>query len=79
MVKEVIKFMRRGVVKWFDETKGYGYIESETSEQVFVHFSIIKQEKGFKTLMPGALVEFESVSGEKGPKAIYVRLLHEPL
>jgi len=67
--------MPRGVVKWFDEIKGYGYIENESGDQVFVHFSNIIQGKGFKTLVPGAAVEYEAVNGEKGPKAIYVKLL----
>ena len=65
--------MRRGVVKWFNEIKGYGYIEGENGEEVFVHFSNIVQKKGFKTLEPGAVVEYEAVLGEKGPKAIYVK------
>ena len=70
--------MPHGVVKWFDEIKGYGYIETETGDEVFIHFSNIKQEKGFKTLVPGTLVEFEAVSGEKGLKAIYVKTLPKP-
>ncbi len=65
--------MKRGVVKWFDEVKGYGYLEGENGEEVFVHFSKIVQEKGFKTLVPGTMVEFEAVAGEKGPNAIYVK------
>ena len=69
--------MPQGVVKWFDEIKGYGYIESEAGEEVFVHFSNIIQGQGFKTLSPGTLVEFEAVNGEKGPKAIYVKLLNK--
>ena len=67
--------MQRGFVKWFDEIKGYGYIETKTGEQVFVHFSNIQQEKGFKTLTIGTEVEFEAVPGEKGPKAIYVKTI----
>ena len=70
--------MPHGVVKWFNEIKGYGYIESETGEEVFFHFSNIKQDKGFKTLVPGTLVEFEAVAGEKGPNAIYVKELPKP-
>ena len=62
----------RGVVKWFDETKGYGYIQCETGEEVFVHFSDIIQEKGFRTLAPGNSVKFEVFLGEMGPKAINV-------
>ena len=65
--------MRRGIVKWFDDTKGYGYIESENGEAIFVHFSNIAQERGFKTLIPGEIVEYEAILGEKGLKAIYVK------
>jgi len=64
--------IRRGVVKWFDEIKGYGYIQNDNGEQVFVHFSNIIQDKGFRTLTPGTEVEFEELSGEMGPKAINV-------
>lgn len=62
----------RGVVKWFDDIKGYGYIQSENGLEVFVHFSEIVQQKGFKSLSPGMLVEFEMLRGEKGPKAMNV-------
>ncbi|NOZ60952.1 MAG: cold shock domain-containing protein [Calditrichaeota bacterium] len=65
--------MQRGVVKWFDETKGYGYIEGVNGEEIFVHFTKIDQKQDFKTLTPGAVVEYEAVIGELGPKAIYVR------
>jgi len=70
----------RGVVKWFDEIKGYGYIQcDEKKTEVFVHFSDIVQEKGFRTLAPGTLVEFEMISGEHGPRAINVVKLAEQL
>jgi CspA family cold shock protein len=62
----------RGVVKWFDDIKGYGYIQSESGQEVFVHFSEIVQQKGFKSLSPGMVVEFEMLGGEKGPKAMNV-------
>jgi len=64
--------VHKGVVKWFDDIKGYGYIQSETGEEVFVHFTDIVQEKGFRTLTPGNLVEFEVFGGEKGLKAVNV-------
>lgn len=64
--------MHRGVVKWFDDVKGFGYIQSETGEDVFVHFTDIIQDKGFRTLSPGMNVEFEIFWGEKGPKAMNV-------
>ncbi len=57
-----------GKVKWFDEKKGYGFIEREDGEDVFVHFSAIEQE-GFKTLNEDQEVEFEIVEGDRGPQA----------
>ena len=63
--------MANGKVKWFNETKGFGFIEQDGGEDVFVHFSEI-QEAGFKTLAEGQEVEFEVVQGEKGPKAVNV-------
>ncbi len=60
--------MERGKVKWFNENKGFGFIEREDGDDVFVHFSAI-QGDGFKTLTEGQEVEFEIVEGEKGPQA----------
>jgi CspA family cold shock protein len=60
--------MTKGKVKWFNENKGYGFIEREDGPDVFVHFSAIQME-GFKTLAEGEVVEFEVVEGEKGPQA----------
>jgi len=61
--------MARGTVKWFDDRKGYGFIEqADGGEDVFVHFSQVKGE-GYKTLEEGQIVEFDIVQGEKGPKA----------
>ena len=60
--------MSQGKVKWFNESKGYGFIESEEGEDVFVHFSEIQSE-GFKTLKEGQEVEFEKTQGKKGPQA----------
>jgi len=60
--------MSLGKVKWFNESKGYGFIESEDGEDVFVHFSEIQSE-GFKTLKEGQEVEFEKTQGKKGPQA----------
>ncbi len=60
--------MEHGKVKWFNENKGYGFIEREDGDDVFVHFSAI-QGDGFKTLTEGQEVEFEIVEGEKGPQA----------
>ncbi len=64
--------MPRGKVKWFNENKGYGFIQQENGEDVFVHFSAIKEE-GFKTLAEGQEVEFDIVEGQKGPQASNVR------
>ena len=63
--------MARGKVKWFNDAKGYGFIEQESGEDVFVHFSAIAME-GFKTLSEGQEVEFEIRTGEKGLHAANV-------
>jgi len=60
-----------GRVKWFNDSKGYGFIEQENGEDVFVHFSAIQQE-GFKSLSEGQQVQFEVVQGPKGPQAANV-------
>lgn len=60
-----------GKVKWFNESKGYGFIEQEAGSDVFVHYSAIQGE-GYKTLVEGDRVEFEITEGEKGPKAANV-------
>lgn len=66
--------MVNGTVKWFNATKGYGFISTEDDEDVFVHYSAI-DEDGFKTLEEGQQVEFEIVEGEKGPQATNVKKL----
>ncbi len=60
-----------GKVKWFNETKGYGFIQKDDGEDVFVHYTSI-QGDGFKTLTEGQRVSFEVVEGERGPKATNV-------
>jgi len=60
-----------GKVKWFNAEKGYGFIEREDGDDVFVHFSAIQAE-GFKTLEEGEEVEFEIVEGNRGPQAANV-------
>lgn len=63
--------MSKGKVKWFNDAKGYGFIEQSTGEDVFVHFTAI-QTDGFKTLAEGQEVEFEVHQGTKGPQAANV-------
>jgi CspA family cold shock protein len=58
----------KGKIKWFNDAKGYGFIEREEGDDVFVHFSAIVGE-GFRTLSEGQEVEFEVVQGQKGPQA----------
>ncbi|KRW91358.1 cold-shock protein [Alicyclobacillus hesperidum] len=63
--------LQHGTVKWFNAEKGYGFIQVEGGEDVFVHFSAI-QGSGFKTLDEGQAVEFDIVEGPKGPQAANV-------
>ncbi|AYC29470.1 cold-shock protein [Paenisporosarcina cavernae] len=66
--------MKQGTVKWFNAEKGFGFIEIEGEDDVFVHFSAIQGE-GFKTLDEGQSVEFEIVEGNRGPQAANVTKL----
>ncbi|EKS25848.1 cold shock protein CspA [Staphylococcus simulans ACS-120-V-Sch1] len=63
--------MKQGTVKWFNAEKGFGFIEVEGENDVFVHFSAINQE-GYKALEEGQSVEFEVVEGDRGPQAANV-------
>ncbi|MEN3822153.1 MAG: cold shock protein CspA [Staphylococcus xylosus] len=63
--------MKQGTVKWFNSEKGFGFIEVEGENDVFVHFSAINQE-GYKSLEEGQSVEFEVVEGDRGPQAANV-------
>ncbi len=65
--------MANGTVKWFNEKKGFGFIEQESGPDVFVHFSAINAQ-GFKSLPEGARVSFEITQGKKGPCAANVTL-----
>ncbi len=60
--------MAKGTVKWFNESKGFGFISQEDGTDVFAHYSAI-QGNGFKTLAEGDMVSFDVVEGDKGPKA----------
>ena len=64
--------MAKGTVKWFNDTKGYGFVTGEDGTDAFVHHSDIEGE-GFKTLFEGEEVTFELTEGPKGPKAVNVK------
>ncbi|HCY0872833.1 cold-shock protein [Staphylococcus aureus] len=63
--------MKQGTVKWFNAEKGFGFIEVEGENDVFVHFSAINQD-GYKSLEEGQAVGFEVVEGDRGPQAANV-------
>ena len=65
--------MMNGIVKWFNNEKGFGFISVEGGDDVFVHFSAIQGE-GFKTLEEGQAVKFEIVEGARGPQAANVTI-----
>ncbi|MFZ2417595.1 MAG: cold-shock protein [Smithellaceae bacterium] len=69
-----ILIMSEGKVKWFNESKGFGFIEKSDGGDIFVHFSAI-QATGFKTLAEGQAVSFDVVQGAKGPAAENVKLM----
>ena len=64
--------MTQGTVKWFNDTKGFGFITSDDGTDAFVHHGDIQGE-GFKSLTEGESVEFDMTEGPKGPKAVNVR------
>ncbi|WP_300409708.1 cold-shock protein [Lagierella sp.] len=61
--------MAKGKVKWFNATKGFGFISTEEGEDVFVHYTALEDNGEFRTLDEGQEVEFEVVEGTKGPQA----------
>jgi CspA family cold shock protein len=66
--------MLKGKVKWFDTKKGFGFIQSEEGNDIFVHYSSIINE-GFKNLIEGQEVTFEITEGKKGPQASNVQIV----
>ena len=66
--------MARGTVKWFNDSKGFGFISAEDGQDVFVHQTEIQVE-GFRTLKEGQKVEFELTQGQKGSKAVNVKVV----
>ncbi len=68
--------MPEGKVKWFNEKRGFGFIEQDGGSDVFVHYSAV-QGKGFKTLREGQRVTFEIQDGPKGPQAVNVDVVSE--
>ncbi len=64
--------MRIGKIKWFNNEKGYGFIDGNNGEDIFVHYSAIKQD-GYKSLSEGQIVEYELLETEKGLQAINVK------
>lgn len=64
-----------GVVKWFNDSKGYGFISNDEGEDLFVHFSSIRESDSFRSLQEGQKVEFTKGEGEKGPQAQDVVIL----
>jgi CspA family cold shock protein len=69
--KEACTFMIKGTVKWFNESKGFGFLSREGGPDVFVHHSEIRAE-GFRTLNEGDAVQFDVVDSPKGPRAANV-------
>ena len=63
--------MANGTVKWFNESKGFGFITQENGNDVFAHYSAI-EGNGFKTLAEGDAVSFDVIDGDKGPKAVNI-------
>ena len=67
--------MNKGTVKWFNNSRGYGFITMEDGTEIFVHYSGIVSDKKFKSIAEGQTVEFEITDGEKGKQAINVTVV----
>ena len=68
--------MSKGIIKWFNNEKGYGFINGSVDEDIFVHYTAIKQE-GYRTLSEGQTVEFSLIKTDKGLQAIDVKHIQE--
>ena len=68
--------MSRGIIKWFNNEKGYGFINGSADEDIFVHYTSIKQD-GYKTLSEGQVVEFNLIKTDKGLQATDVKTVNE--
>jgi CspA family cold shock protein len=67
--------MTKGTVKWFNAEKGFGFLTGEDGKDVFVHFSAIQKDSGYRSLEEGQSVEFEAVQGPKGLQADSVKVI----
>ena len=74
IINETIQTTDNGVVKWFSTKKGYGFIEAEGGEEIFVHYSSI-QGRGYRVLEAGDQVNFEKMAGPKGMQAYHVEVI----
>ena len=74
MFRREVRILKNGTVKWFSNKKGYGFIEQEEGQDIFVHYSSIAQD-GFRTLSGGERVTFDLEEGDRGPVAKNVKKL----
>ncbi len=68
--------MSKGIIKWFNNEKGYGFINGSVDEDIFVHYTAIKKD-GYRTLSEGELVEFNLIKTDKGLQAVDVKTVNE--
>lgn len=73
--RKVVSVLTTGMVKWFDNKKGYGFISYDETEEIFVHFTAIEEE-GFKTLEENQVVEFTVIEGNRGIQAAHVKKIN---